>query len=96
MAEHLITLEPMGPYFFGGERTFGFGRKNYQKAPYYIVSETIPSQPTLFGALRYIILSRNNALWGQPNESRAEAFVGKESFSFAKAIYASNCSLFIF
>lgn len=82
MGKYLITLKPMEPYFFGGERTFGFGRKTGQKQQYYIVSENTPSQPTLFGTLRYIILSRNNALWKQDNCSKAESWVGKESFSF--------------
>lgn len=82
MGKYLITLKPMEPYFFGGERTFGFGRKTGQKQKYYIVSENTPSQPTLFGTLRYIILSRNNALWNQTDAHKAESLVGKESFSF--------------
>ena len=55
MGKYLIKLKPLEPYFFGGERTFGFGKKTKQKQPYYIVSEYIPSQPTLFGTLRYIV-----------------------------------------
>ena len=58
--KYLITFTPMEPYFFGGERTFGFGKESDRKPPYYIVSEKKPSQPTLFGTLRYIILSQNN------------------------------------
>lgn len=85
MGKYLITLKPMEPYFFGGERTFGFGRETGQKQQYYIVSENTPSQPTLFGTLRYIILSQNNALWGQTDACKAASLVGEESFSFKKS-----------
>lgn len=84
MGKYLITLKPMEPYFFGGERTFGFGKETEQKQPYYIVSENTPSQPTLFGTLRYIVLSKNDALWGQKNANKATEFVGEKSFSFDK------------
>ena len=39
--KYLITFTPMEPYFFGGERTFGFGKESDRKPPYYIVSEKI-------------------------------------------------------
>lgn len=92
MSKYLITLKPLEPYFFGGERTFGFGKETKQKQPYYIVSENTPSQPTLFGTLRYIILAQNNALIWQNDQKlkeekmkKLEELVGKESFSFEKA-----------
>lgn len=85
MPKYLITFTSMEPYFFGGERTFGFGKESTRKPPYYIVSEKKPSQPTLFGTLRYIILSLNDALFGQKNAENAGNLVGRESFSFEKA-----------
>lgn len=84
--KYLITFTPMEPYFFGGERTFGFGKESDRKPPYYIVSEKNPSQPTLFGTLRYIILSQNNALFDQKDAAKAGELVGAESFSFQKAL----------
>lgn len=39
MPKYLITFTSMEPYFFGGERTFGFGKESTRKPPYYIVSE---------------------------------------------------------
>lgn len=84
--KYLITFTPMEPYFFGGERTFGFGKESDRKPPYYIISEKKPSQPTLFGTLRYIILSQNNALFGQKDAAKAGELVGVESFSFQKAM----------
>lgn len=92
MGRYLITLEPMESYFFGGERTFGFGSHTKRKQPYYIVSENVPSQPTLFGTLRYIILSQKDLLFEQnepcPYETRKiiENLIGPESFSFEKSL----------
>ena len=93
MGKYLIKLKPLEPYFFGGERTFGFGKKTKQKQPYYIVSEYTPSQPTLFGTLRYIILAQNNALILQNDDKKEKdkkldklkELVGEKSFSFEKA-----------
>jgi CRISPR-associated protein Cmr3 len=90
MAKYLIKLTPLEPYFFGGERTSGFGKNTKQKQPYYIVSEKVPSQPTLFGTLRYLVLAQNNALINQVNSDNAENLVGKESFSFDRAIRYTN------
>lgn len=90
MAKYLIKLTPLEPYFFGGERTFGFGKNTKQKQPYYIVSEKVPSQPTLFGTLRYLVLAQNHALINQVNSNNAENLVGKESFSFDRAIRHTN------
>lgn len=93
MEKYLITLEPMEPYFFGGERTFGFGKEIKRKPPYYIVSEKTPSQTTLFGTLRYIILAQRNALLGQKESGKTSGLVGKESFSFEKALKYSKFDL---
>ena len=73
MGKYLIKLKPLEPYFFGGERTFGFGNKTKQKQPYYIVSEYTPSQPTLFGTLRYIVLAQNNALIEQSDNDQEKS-----------------------
>jgi len=86
MPKYLIKLTPLEPYFFGGERTFGFEMANGQVQKYYIVSEKVPSQTTLFGTLRYIILSQNNALIGEDNAAEAATYVGSESFSFENAL----------
>lgn len=33
MGKYLIKLKPLEPYFFGGERTFGFGKKQSKNSP---------------------------------------------------------------
>lgn len=90
MPKYLIKLTPLEPYFFGGERTFGFDMAKGQVQKYYIVSEKVPSQTTLFGTLRYIILSQKNALIGGDDAANAANYVGAESFSFDKALKNKN------
>ena len=61
---YLVTFHPSGPYFFGNDRIFRFrgdhtaGRQggDIQTNPYYIVSENLPLQSTVFGAMRYLML----------------------------------------
>lgn len=90
MPNYLIKLRPLEPYFFGGERTFGFGQMSGQIQKYYIVSEKTPSQTTLFGTLRYIILKQRNALHGDPNSGCSADLVGTESFSFEKSLFSEK------
>ena len=53
-----ITLTPMEPYFLGGERNAFFegtnNTKQSERKPYFIRSETLPSQTTLFGITRFL------------------------------------------
>ncbi|KIR01294.1 hypothetical protein P261_00108 [Lachnospiraceae bacterium TWA4] len=71
----------------GGEKTFGFGRESNRKPPYYIKSEKTPSQTTILGTIRYIVLAKGDALKGQNNytEENYKKQVGSESFSFERA-----------
>ena len=55
--EILIRLTPLEPYFLGSDRTFHYGEKDVRrigKSDYFIKSEKIPSQTTIFGVLRYL------------------------------------------
>ena len=54
----LIKLTPLEPYFFGGERIFDFAGDNKH---YFIRSLDVPSQTTLFGALRYMGIQNPNS-----------------------------------
>lgn len=89
MKSYLITLRPLEPYFFGGERGFGYGAvKGSLKQRYFISSLDTPSQTTLLGALRYAVLAANNALInyddGSQDRQTADALVGGESFDFSQ------------
>lgn len=57
VAFYKITLTPSGPYFFGNENTFKYQKsKQKEDNPYFISGEDVPSQSTVFGSLRYILL----------------------------------------
>ncbi|MCR5347727.1 MAG: hypothetical protein K6E38_08110 [Fretibacterium sp.] len=86
--EYFCTLTPVGEYFLGGERTFAFGENeagNSKKTDYFIESENIPSQATVFGTLRFLMLKKAGLLSdGYADESRREkqaALVGAEGFA---------------
>ena len=84
MSSYLVTLKPMEPYFFGGERTFSFGERVNREievySNYFIKSDSIMSQTTLLGAIRFLILKMNNKLNLPPFET--EDLIGESSFSF--------------
>ncbi|MEG2717669.1 MAG: hypothetical protein RR961_10055, partial [Eubacterium sp.] len=59
MSDYIITFTPEEPYFLGNERTFSFGDnkdKQQRSGKYHIESDKIPSQTTLLGTLRYLLL----------------------------------------
>ena len=66
---------------------FDFGETSGRKANYFIRSQNTPAQTTLFGALRYAVLTANDALITDYDDekqlTRAASLVGRESFSFA-------------
>lgn len=57
-----ICLTPLEDYFFGNERTFRYGDRNPSTGgDYFVVSERYPSQTTLFGVLRYLMLEQHTS-----------------------------------
>ncbi len=58
MKSYLVTLEPLGDYFFGGEVTFG----DAWTQNYLVRSNELPQQSALMGLIRYKILENNNLL----------------------------------
>ncbi len=88
MQSYLVTLTPLEPYFFGGERTFHYGTETTMPDTYYIASEKTPNQTALLGVLRYAILDRYGLLWhsGETDAQRtlrahSGRYVGENSFS---------------
>ncbi|MGN0287492.1 MAG: type III-B CRISPR module-associated Cmr3 family protein [Atopobiaceae bacterium] len=88
MSQYLVTFRPLEPYFLGGERNARFGDSTIFSQPYYIHSLNVPSQTTLFGALRYLILEASGRLisnWADAAQrQRAAEAVGPSSFSFER------------
>lgn len=61
MKEYLVTFKPLEPYFFGSDKTFSFSDKINGR--YFISSESVPSQSTLLGAIRYMLLPVKKSDW---------------------------------
>lgn len=86
MRSYLVRFTPTESYFFGDERSFAFplrqnpGQQGDRRA---IEGEDIPSQTTLFGALRYLLLpikhGDRTAYTPQEQAAIAQA-VGPDSF----------------
>lgn len=84
---------PVGGYFFGGEKNFPFGPQSLaEKKEYYIRSEDLPSQATIFGAIRFMLLDRAGLLDNGPAARAAadpafrekqDRLIGREGFSMS-------------
>ena len=82
MRTYRITFTPTEPYFFGNEKTFRFPDHAVEgqfDTPYFIRSERTPSQTTMFGAVRYLLLqNRLPDFSGYPEGY--EKIIGEKSF----------------
>ncbi|MDR1553105.1 MAG: hypothetical protein LBS69_06555, partial [Prevotellaceae bacterium] len=84
----LITLTPVGSYYFGGEHSFTVGKKeddNNDLASYIVESNLFPQQTSLLGMLRFWILRNDELAFNLAtnriaNEQRANELIGKSSF----------------
>ena len=91
MTEYLVTFKPLGDYSFGSDRHFSFvGRNNYSKdeyAPYFIRTNSVPEQSTVFGMIRYLILVSNGIQLKQDfqydddTQDNMKELIGEKSFS---------------
>lgn len=84
MSEYKIIITPAEPFFFGNEKSFRYpGQKiggKYSNS-YFIKSEEVPSQSTILGALRYILIPHKNYPNDENKRKENEAAVGKLSFN---------------
>ena len=93
MTDYLVTFRPLVDYSFGSDRRFSFvGRNNYSKdeyAPYFIRTNRVPEQSTVFGMIRYLILVSNGIQLKQDFQydkdkdmrNKMGALIGEKSFS---------------
>ena len=80
--EILIKLTPLEPYFLGSDRTFHYGEKDIRrigKSDYFIKSEKIPSQTTIFGILRNLGVQSRTVDYDLGDSER---YIGASSFQF--------------
>ncbi len=83
MSRYLVTLKPLEPYFFGNHRRLQYPKNNDVKGEYYIESEDTPSQTTLLGVLRFLILKKAGKLTSKGNKPSAkdtEHLIGARGF----------------
>ena len=83
--KYRVVFTPEEPFFFGNEKTFTYpGQRNsgIYGSLYYIRSESIPSQSTLLGALRYMMLPVKRADYKYTDEEieKNREAVGTDSF----------------
>lgn len=74
--KYLVKLFPLDNFFFGGEHTFGEGKK----VDYFAKSNLYPQQSALLGMLRYQILKKMNLLGPDTDQTRVKNCIGPESF----------------
>lgn len=75
-----ISLQPLGPFFFGSERTYG-----PNNAVYFAISNRYPQQTALLGMLRFRLLEmrgwlNNNAGKSAGSYDDRKSLIGKRSF----------------
>lgn len=91
MRTYLVTFRPMGSFSFGSDRHFQFkgrvGATDRDFDPYYIKTNPLPEQSTLFGALRFHILQQEGLIdptfsYTDEDKRKMDDLVGSSSFSF--------------
>ena len=91
MTDYLVTFRPLGDYSFGSDRRFSFvGKNNYSEdeyAPYFIRTNRVPEQSTVFGMIRYLILVSNGIdlkqdfQYDENTRDKIKVLIGEKSFS---------------
>ena len=80
MSKYIVSLTPLGKYFFGGDMTFKVSDKNdYNErySSYVIQSGQFPQQTSLLGMMRFLLLSNKpkNYFYGKsPGNNRCTRF----------------------
>ena len=93
MTTYRVTFTPLEPYFFGGDKSRLLTRDRLTETDaladvrHLIRSETLPSQSTLWGTLRYLCLPVKRADWQYTAEEAARnaAAVGEAGFDPAES-----------
>lgn len=87
MSKYLISLTPMGSFYFGGERSFPLaGEKQNEFASYIVQSNLFPQQTALLGMLRFWILKNHPEAFSlEKNQiidsTKATDVIGSRGFS---------------
>lgn len=81
MKQYLVTFRPLEPYFFGNDKIFKFNKN--ENGRYFISGENTPSQSTILGAIRYMLLPVKKTDWNYNEDDIAKnnEAVGKSGFN---------------
>ena len=60
MSKYLVTLTPIGKFFFGGDMRFGINGEKEEFSSYIIESLKMPQQTSLLGMMRFLLLSNSS------------------------------------
>ena len=89
MKKYLITIKPLEPYSFGTEQGYQFpGESGMGKISYLAKSGCVPSQTTVLGLIRYLVLSSKEWFksdirdYSEDEIEKNKEAVGKDTFSF--------------
>lgn len=77
---YFCKLKPLGEYFLGGDRTFDhIDSNNPTKSNYFIHSENTPSQATILGMIRFLVLKKKGLL--STKGDNVDEAIGKTGFT---------------
>lgn len=90
MCRYRIEFKPLEPYTLGTEQGSKFkGVDSTGMESYIIASDLVPSQTTIFGTIRYLILQQSKKIvinkdysYNQEEQQKIADLIGKESFKF--------------
>lgn len=92
---YLVKIRPLEPYFLGTEQGFSDAdmqtpadMQTSKKISYIATSGSVPSQTTILGVLRYLVLSaagmaKADFSYSPEEKQRMARLIGRESFSFS-------------
>lgn len=99
----LARFRPVEPYSFGTDQGFVYGNEERTgKESYFVTSWRVPSQTTILGTLRYLLLSWDGLLsttfdYDRGTRERMAGLIGPRSFSFfpdARYLDQEGCQSF--
>lgn len=82
---YLISLKPVGKFFFGGDMSFTVNGKKSEYSSYIIKSNKFPQQTSLLGMLRFLVLCNDSSVFDAATQSitdrhAAAKLIGESSF----------------
>ncbi len=88
MSKYLVKMTPLEPYSLGSEQGFKYpGEEKLGKKSYFARSEYVPSQTTILGMLRYLVLQdmglfRASFVYSEEEKGKIDEAIGPDSYKF--------------